>query len=80
MIPPCFSLNNQVSTSALPSPELHQDSISSLPPDCLRAATGTEWRRSEVLRVIFLLLTPQHHILFILQYIHTTYGHASFTS
>lgn len=38
-IPPCFSLMNQVSTSALPSPELHQPSISLLPPDYLRAAT-----------------------------------------
>ncbi|KAF2623490.1 hypothetical protein BU25DRAFT_174874 [Macroventuria anomochaeta] len=56
---------NQVSTSMLPHLKCVRLLISSLPPDCLRAATVTARRRSEVLHVIFLLLTPQHYFLFI---------------
>lgn len=51
-----------VSQSAT-SPEMHPPPISALPPDCLRAATVTARRRSEVSHVIFLHLTPQHHFL-----------------
>ena len=45
--------------------EMHPPSIFSLPPDCLRAATVTARMHSEVLHVISLLLTPQHHLLLI---------------
>jgi hypothetical protein len=43
--------------------------ISSLPPDCTRAATVTVSERSEDLHVIAVLLTPQHHCIYPAAYI-----------
>jgi hypothetical protein len=63
------ALQIQVSSSALPYYQNASPPISSLPPDCTRAATVTVSERSEDLHVIAVLLTPRHHCIYPAAYI-----------